>query len=114
MKFRWLLFLVLTGCELPLTAGLQKANIIDNGKEITFSISNSSDKTGDVLFYARKGDNGTKTCVHIFEMRPGSIKRMSVPCRMPSGGGATVVNITWADTRNAGLIALASRLHVNW
>lgn len=94
--------------------GLETANILDYGNKVTFDISNTSKKSGDVLAYIQRGESSER-CMHVFEMRPGTIKDLTLPCDTGSSGAETVLYVKWADAGGSqGLLNLADRIKVDW
>jgi hypothetical protein len=94
--------------------GLETANLLNHGHKVTFDISNTGSKTGDVLVYAEESSGGGPRCIHLFEMRPGTVTNINVPCEIGTGK-EVIVHTRWADSGvDEGLVPLAKRLKIDW
>ena len=110
-----LLFAVVVYLNVKGTDGLEIANITLYPNEISLDIANSGSKKGDIIVYAQNGENGTKRCPHIFEMRKGTITKLTFPCSTAQTNEQVFVYGAWADSLAVeGLRNLASRIELDW
>ena len=93
--------------------GLGVANLTNHGTHISLDVSNTSSRRGNVIFYSVTG-NSSKRCVHVFEMRPGTISDLSFPCENTSNEEVSAY-IAWADSSEMkNLAPLAKKKNVTW
>lgn len=90
------------------------ANLKHENGFISIDVTNSGSKSGDVLIWATTPEKIMESCLHVFRMKPGTIRGLSFRCDPPSGPGATfLTRMQWADNKKA-KAQLAKRIKVNW
>jgi len=91
------------------------SNLLVSGDVITFDLAYSGSRKGDLITYVNTSDGKSILCPHIFEMRAGSIKKLSINCPTNAGIEDGLIRWVWADTDTAKTLApKAVRLPISW
>ncbi len=89
-------FITLTACDgNPTSEGLNYGNIRSVGGYITTTISNTSEKSADVIINARR--DGRNVCTFVTYIKANSKNNIGATCKALGSGGSFKLHIGWAS-----------------